>query len=482
MSRLRQIAKDSVVYGLGGILGRAIGIVLLPVYTRIFSPADFGTIEMLLTVSNLIGAIMVMGMDSAQSFFFFEQKANGVRAQARVVTAILEFRLLWGGLCVAVGVALAPWLNSWLFDGRLSLLHFVVAFSMTFLAQLVLQAAELFRLMYRPWTYVAITSALGILTGLFSIAAVFLLENEVLAYFQGALLAAALVCAFAWWTCRAFLVRGVTWREWWPRILRFGWPLLPAGFAYYGMNAADRWFIQYYSGSDELGRYAVAARLGLAMVFAVETFRKAWWPVALDAMHEADGPDTFRMIGRLYFGLGVIVILSIAFVSPFLISLLAPAEYVGAYPIVGVMGWQAMFYGAYLIVSPGIWKAEATSLTAWLMGAGAAINCLLCYMLVPTFHGLGAAVATAITYFLWLMASYLVSERFWAVQLPLARIGAMMAAGMVAHLLILRAQAADSLLMAAVPLTVGAAVIAYLTLGRGRREELVRRLARRTAR
>ena len=47
MSRLKQLGKYSLVYGLGGILARSIGFFTLPIYTRIFTPADYGTIEML---------------------------------------------------------------------------------------------------------------------------------------------------------------------------------------------------------------------------------------------------------------------------------------------------------------------------------------------------------------------------------------------------------------------------------------------------
>jgi O-antigen/teichoic acid export membrane protein len=481
MSRLRQLTKDSLVYGVGGILARGIGIFLLPVYTRIFTPADFGTIEMLLTTSNLLGALMVMGMDSAQSFFFFEQKEQGPAAQARAVTAILEWRLLWGALCILVSLALAPLLNAWLFGGRLEPAHFAFAFAWAFFFQLMMQAAELFRLMYKPWAYVAITAAHGILTGTMILVAVQLLRTGTLGYFQGALTATALLCLPAWWLCRNYVTRGSGRRHWWPRIIRFGWPLLPAALAYYVMSVADRWFIQYFSGADELGRYAVAAKLGFAMVLAVETFRKAWWPVALDAMHGSDGPETFRLISRLYVGGGTLCVLCVTVAAPFLMAWLATPAYAQAYPIVGIMAWQALFYGMYLLVSAGIWKSEKTQLSAWLMAGGALVNGLLCYLLVPHWAGFGAALATATTYFLWIAASYLVSERLWPVRLPVAAMGGIVAAGVAAHVLILWAQAHNGWLGAPV-LIVAAATIGYLTVAGNKRADLMKRFALRGGR
>ena len=63
MNRIRQLGKDSIIYGLGGIVARGIPYFTLPIYTRIFSPAEYGTIEMLIVVSSLLGSIMAMGMD-----------------------------------------------------------------------------------------------------------------------------------------------------------------------------------------------------------------------------------------------------------------------------------------------------------------------------------------------------------------------------------------------------------------------------------
>ena len=69
-NRLKQLGKDSLIYGIGGTLAKSLSFFLLPVYTSIFSPADYGTIEMLTVISSLLSAILVMGMDSAQSKFF----------------------------------------------------------------------------------------------------------------------------------------------------------------------------------------------------------------------------------------------------------------------------------------------------------------------------------------------------------------------------------------------------------------------------
>ena len=120
MFRLKQLGKDTLIYGIGGILAKSVSFFLLPIYTRIFTPADYGTIEMLTVISSFLSAIMVMGMDSAQSMYFFKFKKNGKLAQAKIVSAILQWRLLWGISIVLLATLIAPILNAWLFQGKLS--------------------------------------------------------------------------------------------------------------------------------------------------------------------------------------------------------------------------------------------------------------------------------------------------------------------------------------------------------------------------
>lgn len=431
-SRLSQLGKDSVVYGLGAVLAKGIGFILLPVFTRIFSPAEFGAIEMLSTIAALLSAVLVMGMDSAQSFYFFERRDHGRAAQAELVSAILQWRLLGGGAIVALATLTAPLLNAAFFEGRLSWHHFAAAFVAALFMQVMSQSVEVFRLLYRPWPYVLVTLAQAASAAGTVLLLVLVFDQGILGYFVGSLLASAGAAAVGWYLARDYLRFETLHTAWWPRLLRFGAPLVPAGMAMYVMNTADRWFIQRYHGDSALGVYAVGAKFALVMALAIETFRKAWWPIAMDAMHSDDGPETFRVIARLFMGIGVAAVVYLAFLSPWLVAWLTGPEYHEGWKVVGVLAWQSLFYGFYLVASAGIWKAERTHVAMILMAAAALLNAALNWVLVPSLGGLGAAIATALSYLVWIVASISVSERLWPVGFPMLLLGMQVAIGVVA--------------------------------------------------
>ena len=429
MSRLKQLGRDSLVYGLGAIFAKGVGFFLLPLYTRIFSPADYGVIEMLTVIASFLSVLLVMGMDSAQSFYFFEQKAHGARAQARLVGAILQWRLLWGTAMVVVTTCAAPLLNAFFFAGQLSWVHFAVAFAGALFLQLMSQSVEIFRLLYRPWPFVLVTLAQAAGAAAFVLLFVLRFDLGILGYFLGSLVASALAAVVGWTLVRDHVDLSHLHWQLWPRLLRFGAPLAPAGIAMYLMNTSDRWFVQHYDGEAALGVYAVGAKFALIMALAIETFRKAWWPIAMDAMHSPDGPETFRAISRMFMGVGVAAVVYLAFLAPWLVDLLTAPAFHGAWPVVGVLAWQSLFYGFYLVASAGLWKAERTSYAMVLTSASAVLNLGLNWLLVPALGGIGAALATALSYLVWIVASLLLSERLWPVGFPLALFAAQVALG-----------------------------------------------------
>jgi O-antigen/teichoic acid export membrane protein len=87
--------------------------------------------------------------------------------------------------------------------------------------------------------------------------------------------------------------------------------------------------------------------------------------------------------------------------------------------MVGILAWQPLFYGFFLISAAGIWKVEKTYINIYLSIISAIIGVILNWVLVPIFGGVGAAIATAITFFLWALFSLVISEKYWKVDYPL---------------------------------------------------------------
>ena len=414
--RLKQLGRDSLVYGLGSILAKSIGFFLLPVYTRIFSPAEYGTIEMLMVISSFLASILVMGMDSAQSFYFFKEKAAGKLQQKALVTAILQWRVTWGLGIVLLATMFSPLLSNWLFDGLLNWKIFALAFASALFSTIMGQSAEVFRLLYKPWPYVIIMMISAVSSACFTLMIVIFFQQGVIGYFYGIVLGSLCSAMLGWYWAREYLSFEKLYTSWWPTLLRFGLPLVPAGMGMYVMNTSDRWFIQHYHGADSLGLYAVAAKFALLLALAIETFRKAWWPIAMDAMHSDDGPETFRMIATLFIGLGVSGIILLTLVSPILIEWFTDSRFHSSWNVIGVLAWQSLFYGLFLVISAGIWKAEKTHLMFYLMLIAAAINIGLNYMLVPEWGNIGAALSTSLSFFCWVVIAVFLSEKLWPVK------------------------------------------------------------------
>ena len=407
------------MYGIGGMLAKSVSFFTLPIYTRIFTPADYGTIEMLLVLSNFLGAILVMGMDSAQSMYFFKYKIEGKAAQARIVSSILQWRLLWGGGVVLIGTLTAPLLNAAFFAGKLGIEYFAIAFSSTLFAQVMVQSAEVMRLLYRPWSYICLTLTQSLFSAGLILLFVRFFNSGIFGFFLGAGAASVFAGLIGWYRARDYLNFKLIHSDLWPQLIRFGAPLLPSGISIYFMSTADRWFIQYYHGSEALGLFAVGAKFTMLMVLAVDTFRKAWWPIAMDAMHSSDGPEIFRVISRLYMGLGTSAVALLTLISPYLLQLFTAPAYHQAWPIVSILAWQTLFYGFFLIATAGIWKSEKTYLNTYLTSAAALLGIFMNWLMVPAFGVIGAALATVLTYFLWTTASMFVSESLWRVAFPL---------------------------------------------------------------
>ena len=110
MKPIRDILKHSGIYAVGQILGRLASLLLLPLYTRCLTPADYGCVAILDLTAGLLAVFLGAGMASAVTRFHFDTDKEDERR-----------RVWWTGLsylAMASAVLIGPmWLaRGWLAD------------------------------------------------------------------------------------------------------------------------------------------------------------------------------------------------------------------------------------------------------------------------------------------------------------------------------------------------------------------------------
>ena len=83
MSKLKLFVENFLVFGLGGVIQKAIPLVMVPIVTRLMPNSDyFGLNDMSNTVFSFGCAFAVMGMYDAMYRMFFEKDDEDYKKKA----------------------------------------------------------------------------------------------------------------------------------------------------------------------------------------------------------------------------------------------------------------------------------------------------------------------------------------------------------------------------------------------------------------
>lgn len=412
---LKQLAKEVAIYGAGDVLLRATAFITMPIYTRIFSVDDYGILNFVLTITGLLGAVLILGGDSAYARYFFEAKEH---EQRQIVTSSwFGFLALWSCAVIAIFVPLAGFFSQWSFgsaeEGRFFAIALVTA-PVVLINQLCGQAL---RNQFRARLFTVLNVTTTLLTIGISLYAVTRLQMGLAGVLMGTLAAAILVLPVRIFTVRD-LLRPVFSLTVVLEMLAFGLPLVPASLAIWVFMSSDRILLGKMSTLDQLGLFAVATSVASILVLINGAISQAWSPHAYHVFETQ--PEQARVfygqvMTYLLIGFGILVVGVTAF-SGVLLRVLAAPAFAPSALAVGPMALGIMANATVNITALGISLVKKTKYLAIATWIAAGVNVVLNLVLIPRWGMLGSSWAMAVTY-ACLSAAYLViGQRLWPVR------------------------------------------------------------------
>lgn len=392
--RFGKLFSDTVILAIGTFGSKLLVFLLMPLYTALLSPSQYGTAELITGTANLIMPFACVGITNGIFRFAAEKGTDreGVFSSGMVLLgAGLCGTVLLGAVALCIGAA-------WRTEILLVVLYVLAADLQAVCAQYV-RAVDRTRLF----------AVQGILNTLVTVGfnILFLMAFDlgvtgyVLSTVVGNLLTTAflVVSARLWRVFRLSHVSRTAMRE----LFRFSLPMVPTTICWLITDLSDRYPVSWFCGEAVNGVYSAAYKIPTIVNLVSGIFMQAWQFSAV--VQSADGEECSRFYSQVFRGfLSVIFIGSggLILLSPWLCRLLLNSAYHEAWRYMPTLLCAAALESVVSFLA-SVYMVRKKSMHSFLTAvAGTGLNLLLNFLFIPrtgTFGGaLGAAIATLIGY------------------------------------------------------------------------------------
>lgn len=446
MNPIKKLAGQTAIYGIPSILGRILGYLLVPLYTRVFAPEEYGTVNVFYSYAAFLMVILTYGMETA----FFRFNENETEKDKVFSTGMISLLVTSLSFLIAVSVFVQP-LASWI--DYTTHPEYVLWFAWI-LALDTLSAIPFAWLRARKkaglfaWikmTNIVINIALNLF---FILGCPFILKHGSWSTLTSLI---NLIYRPDWGIEYIFIsnlaASAVTLLMLFPRFIRIHWvfdnkllrkmliyafPLLFAGMAGIVNETFDRLLLRYLlpenMASFQVGIYSACYKISILMTIFIQAYRYAAEPFFFAQAKEKNAKEVYaRIMDYFIITVSFIFLMTMVYLDDFIMPFLIGKKYWEGKGVIPVLMLANLFLGVYYNLSIWYKLSNKTIWGAWLSVIGAAITLVLNFWWIPLgpdhliYGYLGSAWATFICYGSMMILSYLIGQWYFPVKYNVLR-------------------------------------------------------------
>lgn len=405
----RRLANDATVYGGADLLTKLLSFFTFPIIAAALSPKAFGALELISTITALLGLAMNCGLTNSLQRFYWDKDTKSTMLSA-IVTSGFYVEVFFGFVAILAGLVAIPFiLPSIHSDGwPLTWVALFSALLVMVFSQLCNYILDVIRLHFAPWRFFILALTSRVITIAFGVLSVVLFGLGIDGLLAAQALVFILVLPLGLWLIRKDFKPRHFATSWMKEMVKFGYPFIFASMAYWLFGTIDRWMLASMTTVEEVGIYSVAFKFSSIVMFVSAAFGQAWAPVAIKL--QTDHPEQYRAIyGQvLLFLLYVMLIVGggVALFSGEAISIIMPLEYHASALSLAILCFAIILQATQQITAIGISIEKKTYMFARLAWLTALVNLIINWLMIPRYGAAGAAWATLFSYIV-LTSSYL---------------------------------------------------------------------------
>ena len=420
MKELSKLANQTFIYGLSSIIGRLLNYLLVPLYTRCFSPSEYGVVTEIYAYVAFFTIILTYGMETAFFRFSVKEKNNRNVFSTTLISIIFSsivfvFLMLLNSQQIA---SLIGYSNNQEYIVWFSIILALDSISAIIFARLRKKNQAVKFALVR-----IINIAVNIICNIYFI----LIKGFGIEYiFISNLISSGvmLMCLFPE-TIR------ISWKfnfSLWKKMLKYSSPLLIAGLAGVINETLDRALLKQLLPNSktalyELGLYGGFYKLAMIVTLFVQTFRYAAEPFFFAQSNNKSSKKVYASIMEYFVMFMSVVFLLITTYYEFFVNFLGPTFHdERGFFVVSILLLANIFLGIYYNLSIWYKLTDKTYFGALFSLVGAVITIVMNLILIPKIGFMGSAITTLACYVVMTITSYFLSKKHYSIPYDLKRL------------------------------------------------------------
>ena len=390
MGKYKRLFSNAAILGAGTFASKVLVLLLMPVYTRLLSTAEFGTADLITQTANLLLPLAAVGICDGIFRFTLDSGADkGKILSTGMVVLLCGSAVICG---VTQGLRFFDTLK-----GHIGLIILYVVAANIHLAFANYIRAEGKNALFAIQGIINTALTIGL-----NILFLVVFDMGSTGYVLSVVVADLCMCVLLFFVAKLYRVIS-------PKkidaavakdMLKFSIPYIPTTVMWLITSVSDRYIVTAYRSVEENGLYAVAYKLPTMISLVSGVFIEAWH---FSAVKDADDEERADFFGTVYdnfmgvmFMCGSLIIAGAQIFTRILVSdaYFDSWQYVPVLVIATTFSALVSFMGSVYFLKK---KSAVSMLTAM---AGAVTNIVLNFILIPKYGAFGAAVATLICYIL----------------------------------------------------------------------------------
>ena len=425
---LKQLAGQTVIYGLSTILARIINFLFVPIYTRLLTPESYGVVTEFMAYIAVLQVVLVMGLETGCFRFANKEGIDPKKVYSNAFVTVFCVSATFLALMIAFAGQISSALGyvgyeaCIMYMGGILALDAVTAILFAKLRQenkalrfavfktIKIVTETVANLVLFLWFPKHVASAPWLLN--------FIPETPDFSYVIFAIFISCIVCGLLFipeYLRLSFSLDQKLLRQ----MLAYSLPLMVAALPGIVNDFLDRILFRYFDTNAEawrssLGLYQAAVKLAVIMNLFIQMFRYAAEPFFFRRAKEKDSRELYASVQEYFTAFCGLVFLGVILYIDVIALILGP-QFRSAVGVVPIMLLSYMLLGMLFNVSMWYKLSGKTNMAIWITLAGLAVTAVVIILFMPKYSYWAAAYGHLASYVVMFAISSVLGAKYYPI-------------------------------------------------------------------